>query len=223
MKIAVISDVHNKWKKLQIEECDLLISCGDYSFTGEWDIIKRFHTWLDEQPAKHIISLQGNHEKEVEKNFEKAKALVAGICPAIHFIEEGLIEIEGIKIWCSAVTPFFHNWAYNRYGHEIQPHWDKIPLDTDILVTHGPPYGILDTVNYADGTPKSEHLGCVRLYEKVLEVKPDLHLFGHIHSAQGELHRNGTSFYNASICDEMYMPSNPVTYIDYEKEAVDKP
>jgi len=219
MKIVCISDVHCKWNKLIIPECDLLVSCGDYSFKGERHVVKDFHKWLNKQPAKHIISVQGNHELWVEKNFQEAKAIALEVCPRVHFVEEDIIEIEGIKIFCSAVTPFFHNWAYNKYrGEDIKKHWDRIP-QVDIIATHGPVYGILDELVYPDGTLTGAHVGCQDLLDAVKRIKPDLHFCGHIHN-QGaqQVHQDGTSFYNASICDEMYYPSNAITIVDYIKE-----
>src|ERR1035437_242775 len=109
LKIVAISDTHCKWNKLVIPECDILISAGDYSFRGEPHVVKDFHQWLDKQPAKHIISVQGNHEKMVEQDFDYAKELELAKCPRAHFMDEGLLEIEGKKIWCSAITPFFFN------------------------------------------------------------------------------------------------------------------
>lgn len=216
MRIVAISDVHGKWNKLTIPECDILISAGDYSFRGERHMVKDFHRWLNEQPANHIISVQGNHETWVEQNFLEAKTLAEENCPAVYFMDEGLVEIEGLKIWCSAITPFFCNWAWNRLPHQIIYNWEKIPEDTDILITHGPPKGILDELVYVNGAPKGEHAGCPYLLRKIELIKPDIHIFGHIHCGHGEFHKDGTSFYNAAICDEMYSPTNPVTVIDYE-------
>lgn len=219
LKIVAISDTHGKWNKLVIPSCDILLSCGDFSFNGETHMIDDFHKWLDNQDARYIISVMGNHEVGVEENFDVAKKLAQLRCPNVHFIDEGLVEIEGIKIWGSAITPWFCDWAWNRWPGEIGKHWDKIPEDTDILITHGPPYGVLDTVLYADGTPKTgQHLGCPQLMNRIKVVKPDLHFFGHIHSGFGEAHIDGTSFYNASICDELYHPSNPITVVEYEYE-----
>lgn len=211
MKIVIISDTHCKWSSIAIPTCDLLISCGDYSFRGEWNIVKDFHSWLDKVPATNVISVQGNHELWVEKNFQEAKLIAQEVCPRGHFIEEGLIEIDGIKIWGSAWSPWFNNWAYNAYrGEDIKKHWDKIPDDIDILITHGPPAGILDMVRYANGTPK-EHAGCTNLRDKVFTLnKLKLHCFGHMHSESGELDINGVKFINASICDELYSATNPI-------------
>lgn len=203
MKIVFISDTHGRWKKIKIPPCDLLISTGDYSFVGEINLIQDFHAWLKQQPAKHIISLQGNHETWVESNFDVAKAIAEGHCSGVHFLAEGLVEIEGLKIWGSAVTPYFRDWAWNRHpGEDIQAHWDKIPTDTDVLITHGPPYGILDKV-----IGRFDHLGCPQLAKKIEEIKPKIHAFGHIHSGHGTLEQNGTIFVNSAICDEEYAPN----------------
>lgn len=206
MKIVAISDVHQKWDNIVIPECDLLISAGDYSFHGTEAVVKAFHLWLNKQPAKHIISVQGNHELWVEDNFEEAKELVFDIAPKIHFIQESSLEIEGIKIHCSAITPFFCNWAWNRErGEEIRKHWDKIPNDIQILITHGPRHGILDL------TPNGERVGCKDLGQKIDQLKHlKLHVFGHVHGSSGEKSFNGVQYLNACICDERYLPTNPI-------------
>lgn len=215
MKIVAISDTHNIHDKLTIEPCDILIHCGDYSFKGrDWEV-SDFYRWLNDQPAKHIISVQGNHELGVEKDFEHMKALALSLCPRVHFMDEGLVEIEGLKFWCSAITPFFHNWAWNRYGSEIVGHWDKIPEDVDVLITHGPPYGILDAVFHMDGVTIRERVGCMHLYDRIKSLtKLKYHLFGHIHGSNGEYNFGGVQFYNVSNCGETYAIDYPPRVIE---------
>jgi Icc-related predicted phosphoesterase len=207
MKICIISDVHCKFSELIVPKCDLLISCGDYSFRGEEREVRNFHEWLNLQDAVHIISVQGNHEKGVERNFQLSKQIAVEACPRVHFMDEGLIEIEGIKVWCSAITPFFYNWAWNRYrGNEIKKHWDLIPNDITVLVTHGPPYGILDTVKTHYPI---ENLGCEELANKISELKQlKIHCFGHIHDSYGVFDNGMVKYINASICNEDYKPFN---------------
>ena len=207
MKIVCISDVHGEWDKVTIPECDLLISAGDYSWKGEKRMVAEFHEWLHKQPAKHIISVQGNHELWVEKNFAEAQQAAYIVCPRAVFIDEGLVNVEGVSIYCSAITPFYCNWAWNRHpGADIQSHWDKIPDNVDVVVTHGPAYGILDAV-------RDRHTGCPQLLKRLLEVKPKLHVCGHIHEGYGDSVMHGIQFINASICNRKYEAVNqPVIF-----------
>lgn len=209
MKLCLISDIHGTWNKVTIPECDILISCGDYSFRGEPYMVKDFHRWLNKQNAKYVISVQGNHEKQVEQYFNVSKQIALEACPRVNFIDEGLIEIDGVKIWCSAITPFFHNWAWNRYrGDEIKKHWDKIPNDIDVLITHGPPAGVLDKC------PDGRRVGCDNLYNRIYHLKNlKMHAFGHIHDSYGTQVIGNVTFINASICNEEYKATNlPITY-----------
>lgn len=215
MKICAISDVHGKWNQISIPEVDLLISCGDYSFKGEKHMVRDFHKWLSKQKARHIISVQGNHELWVEKNFDEARQIALEECPNVNFMQEGLVEIEGIKIWCSAWTPFFHNWAWNAHrGEEINAHWDLIPEDIDVLVTHGPPADILDVTMFSDGTPR-DRVGCYDLWNKILKLpKLKMHFFGHIHESYGYRYLNGIQFYNVAICDQFYKANNEPVLVE---------
>lgn len=216
-KIVAISDVHGKWNSLTIPECDILISAGDYSFRGEPHMVRDFHKWLNKQDARYVISVQGNHELWVEKNFTEAKKLAEEACPGVYFIDEGLIEIEGLKIWGSAITPWFYDWAWNRHrGNEIKQHWNKIPANIDIVITHGPVYGILDKTPDTYDRPGT-HVGCEELLLKLQELKPKIHICGHIHDGYGNHKTDATEFYNVSICDERYRPSNKPTIIKINK------
>lgn len=235
LKICAISDTHNRHKKLEIPECDLLIHCGDWTSMGHAHEVEAFAVWLNKQPAKHIVLIPGNHELQFEKDFPSSKEWIIEHCPKAHLLVDESVVIEGIKIHGSPATPFFCDWAWNRssgktkeyyvhgktfYPKEIKSHWDKIPNDTQILITHGPPYDILDKTTYADGRPRPEPLGCEDLLNRIKELKDlDLHFFGHIHHPGGQqLHKDGVSFYNASICDEQYYPSNSITIVEYENE-----
>lgn len=220
MKIAAISDVHEQWHDLTILPCDLLISAGDYSYLGKPAVVDAFHRWLADQPAKQIISLQGNHELWVESNWNKAVARVALIDDRIIFCERLNRKIQGYNIYCESVQPEFGGWAWNvTRGERIAKYWDAIPDTTEILVTHGPAYGILDQIER-----DSVHLGCEELRKVILERLPNLklHIFGHIHGssgiAGGLYMGRRRQFINASICNEDYKPINPVRYLTLEKE-----
>lgn len=214
IRVVAISDVHGKWNSISIPSCDILISCGDYSFRGEPKAVIAFHEWLDKQPAKHIISVQGNHEVAVEKNFSHFKTLAQNACPRVHFIDEGLVEVEGLKIWCSAVTPWFHDWAWNaERGPEIREHWDLIPQDTDILVTHGPPHGILDR------TARGHFAGCEELTSRIKEIGIKHHFFGHIHEGYGHVKKDNVDYWNVSICNENYRAVNSPVQVSVKRSS----
>jgi Icc-related predicted phosphoesterase len=116
--------------------------------------------------------------------------------------------LNGIKIWGSPVTPWFFNWAFNRHrGDPIKKHWDLIPGDTDVLITHGPVFSVLDK------TSNGQHVGCEDLLKKVQEIKPKVHVCGHIHEAYGKVEETGTKFFNASILNERYlMVNSPIAF-----------
>lgn len=220
MKIVCISDTHNRHKKLTIPECDLLIHAGDWSFQGQYSEVKDFAKWLNKQydQCSNIVVIPGNHELMFEKNLPFSKTWFTEECPDAHLLIEESVTIDGIKIYGSPIQPFFCNWAWNRYPHEIKKHWDAIPDDTNILITHGPPEGILDQTIYANGDIRPDMLGCPELLRRVKELKHlKLHTFGHIHYFGGKIKQeDGVVFNNASICDEQYIPLNPITVIDLD-------
>lgn len=204
MKIVAISDVHNLWHKITIPDCDVLVSAGDYSYKGNPEVVEAFHKWMNSQPADVKISVQGNHELWVEKNFEAAREIVHKINKDIHFIDEGVVNIDGVKFYGSAITPWFYDWAWNRRrGEEIKTHWDKIPDDTNVLITHGPPMGILDKLE------SGERVGCANLTDRIGELTDlKLHIFGHIHPSSGEAIKDNVLFVNAAMCDDTYKLKN---------------
>src|SRR5690606_32531661 len=138
--------------------------------------------------------IAGNHDFFFEVASKDQVNEVLAEYPEITYLNDSGVTIEGIKFWGSPVTPYFHNWAFNRFQNEIAEHWDLIPNGIDVLITHGPPYGILDKV-YHD----NRNVGCLILKNKVKEVKPQVHVFGHIHEAMGVHEEGGTTYINASV------------------------
>lgn len=109
----------------------------------------------------------------------------------------------------SPITPYFFNWAFNRHrGAAIKPHWDLIPDDTDVLITHGSIFRILDT------TESGQHVGCKDLMQKVTELNLKVHCCGHIHEAYGSMQRLNTTFVNASVLDINYKLVNAPIVLD---------
>ncbi|HNC99840.1 MAG TPA: metallophosphoesterase, partial [Myxococcota bacterium] len=112
-------------------------------------------------------------------------------------------------IWGSPWQPRFFDWAFNLdRGEPLRRVWQKIPDGIDILVTHGPPKGILDRVQ------RGGEVGCEELREALRRVRPRLHVFGHIHEAYGQLHLDGTHFVNAASCNLDYRPVNPPVVVE---------
>jgi Icc-related predicted phosphoesterase len=236
VKIVGISDTHNRHNKITVPACDLLIHAGDWSFQGKKSEVENFAEWLNKQvQCKEIVLIPGNHEKFFEEYLPDSLEWFTKLCPRAHLLIDQSIEVLGIKIYGSPAQPFFCDWAWNRavsdkaevmrvgYMKEklvqpIKPHWDAIKEDTQILITHGPPQGILDQTTYANGDLRPEPLGCPLLMKRIKELKKlDLHFFGHIHHPGGTAKcQDGVTFYNASICDEMYVPSNPITIVEYD-------
>jgi len=126
-----------------------------------------------------------------------------------HYLCDSGIEIEGRFFWGSPFTPWFNNWAFNEHKDNMRRHWDLIPFKTEVLITHGPAYGIRDAM-----TIGAEHLGDQHLIEAIYKIRPRHHIFGHIHFGYGLHEESGMSFHNVSICDDQYQPVHPCTVID---------
>lgn len=226
MKIICISDTHNQHKKIPkvyLENADnsidMIIHSGDMTGRGYKNEILPFLDWYNDLNFKHKILIAGNHDFYFEqKGAEDDIDAMLGNRPNITYLNDSGIKIDGLTIWGSPVQPWFHNWAFNRMGPDIKPHWDKIPLDTDILITHGPVKGFLDLTMRGDVT------GCPYLLERISELKQlKLHVCGHIHEAYGRVvFPDGQVFLNASVLDHNYIMTNrPITLELGKNETID--
>jgi len=212
LTIHAISDTHNRHKHFTMPGGDILIHSGDATSQGHLGETIAFLDWFADQDYSNLIFVPGNHDTIFELN----PTLMADECKQrnIILLNDSGCEIDGIKIWGSPVQPWFFDWAFNRRRTEeeakkfgggfIKDHWDLIPLDTEILITHGPAHGILDYVPRPWGT--LEHVGCQELLKKVYETQVKLHVFGHIHYARGYKYLDGRTFVNAAVLDEDYRP-----------------
>ena len=197
MQITTISDTHGLHHQLQLPGGDLLIHAGDVCNRGTQQEAANFIDWFEKQPYTYKVFIAGNHDfflehftqQEIQKTLPKN----------IFYLNDSVIEIEGIKLWGSPITPEFHNWAFNRKrGKEIEEHWKQIPFQTDILITHGPAFGILDT------TFNNKNVGCVELLTHIERVNPKYHIFGHIHEGFGTSKLNKTTYINTASLDFNY-------------------
>jgi len=197
IRICCISDTHNKHKQLIIPECDFLIHCGDISSMGYEHEIVGFLSWFKKQKARYKIFVSGNHDWMFERNRQLAKSLIP---KGIIYLEDEAIEIEGLNFYGTPVQLEFCNWAFNRTEESLARYWEAIPDNTDILITHSPPYGVLDEVG-----SNGNRVGSPSLIDNVMDrVKPLIHCFGHIHSGHGATKLDKTLYINASNLDERY-------------------
>ena len=198
----MISDSHGFHKGLKVPDGDLLIHAGDVSGRGMESQVIDFLDWFTVQPHKYKIMIAGNHDFYFEQ--ASAESIEALIPSNIIYLNDSGVEIEGIRIWGSPVSTWFYNWAFNSHrGKDIQKHWDIIPGDTDILITHGPAYGVRDR------THSGIHVGCDILLDSIMRIKPRLHVFGHIHEGYGTEEINGVNFINAAVLTAGYELLNP--------------
>jgi|694.fasta_scaffold110026_5 Icc-related predicted phosphoesterase len=223
-KITLISDTHNKHKQITQDLLggDILIHSGDISSMGYEHEIREFCKWFNSlHNYTHKIFIAGNHDFGFQDNPTKVKEILE-LYPSITYLQDNFIYIgedsqDIVKIYGSPWQPRFHNWAFNADpGEDIQQHWNKIPNDTDILITHGPAFGYLDTV-IGRGY---DNLGCKDLNDKIAEIKPKIHVCGHIHSGHGhKISADGSvHFFNASVLSEEYTYKyKPITF-EWSKE-----
>ncbi len=207
-RIVCLSDTHNCNGQIAVPDGDILIHAGDATITGTIDEIILFDYWFSGLPHKYKIFIAGNHDWLFETSPKYAQSLLTDVI----YLQDSSVEIEGLKIYGSPWQPRFFNWAFNlNRGRELAERWALIPDDVDILITHGPPNGILDEV------PRKywiENTGCEELRKRVEEIRPRLHVFGHIHCGYGTEEKFGVKFINASNCDESYKPTNPPIVFD---------
>jgi len=208
-KIVCLSDTHNYNEQIAVPGGDILIHAGDATMQGSASEILLFNRWFKKLPHAHKIFVAGNHDWLFETSNQFARTLLDS---SIYYLQDSFVEIENLKIYGSPWQPRFFDWAFNlTRGAELAEKWKLIPDETDILITHGPPFGILDEV------PRQhfiENTGCEELKKRVETIKPKLHIFGHIHCGYGTMEKFGVKFLNASNCDESYEPTNPPVVID---------
>ena len=217
-KITFISDTHNKHKHLTskgmgniLGSGDYLIHAGDCTSLGSKNEITQFLEWFSNTDFKHKIFIAGNHDFGFEQQTDIAQEYKD---MGVIYLFDNEVTIDGIKFYGSPWQPEFHNWAFNlSRGEELAEKWEQIPNDVDVLITHGPAYGILD---YA---PIGGHVGCEELYRKIVEVKPKIHVCGHIHDGYGQKTMGGIEFLNASVLNERYEHAHKPIVIEYDTET----
>lgn len=205
MRLVILSDTHGRHESIDVPDGDLLIHCGDFCSRGTLQEVADFAAWFEARPHRHKILIAGNHDWPFERSPSQARALLG----EVHYLQDSGVRIDGLHFYGSPWQPRFFNWAFNLdRGAALAEKWASIPADCDVLLTHGPPYGV------ADWVPRGEHAGCEELTKAVARVRPRLHAFGHIHEGYGREERDGTLFVNACNCNERYEPINPPQVVD---------
>lgn len=236
MIIDCIADLHGFYP--QLEGGDLLIIAGDWTFKKYEQDSKDFLEWIEAQKYKKIVFIAGNHDTHWEKHWNKWEMEETEKGKEKHIIylcdsgtefeyEEDNPELEmcgmhpsedkKVKIWGSPWTKTFQGmnpkckaFTFDT-DEELAEKWALIPNDIDILITHSPPYDILDEVDSQEHCT-SYHVGSRSLLKRVCEIKPRLHVFGHVHEGHGDIVaewiNTPTAFINASHVNEYYEPVN---------------
>lgn len=216
-RIVATSDVHGMLHEIEdFPDGDILVLAGDvlrnfYSPSARWSdaeqqvgALEDLCAWVtDQMPHRKVVLVAGNHDWVFQLEPKKAREVLAAH-PKVVYLEDAGAEVCGLRFWGSPWQPEFCGWAFNlpRDGKALTSAWAKVPAGLDVLVTHGPPFGILDS---------SPEVGCHEvgdrlLLERVKVVKPRFHVFGHIHGGYGRKRVGETEFLNVAACDESYMP-----------------
>lgn len=226
MIIDCVADLHGFYPKL--EDGDLLIIAGDLTARDTYDEYARFIDWVQNQTYERCIIVAGNHDNKLQEGFKPVFSWEDVELSQIDYLCDSGTEFEGLKIWGSPWTTTFpginpHCCAFTVDTDEkLAEKWDLIPDDIDILVTHSPPYAILDHFYKKWGNSKKmKCVGSPGLREKIEKINPKLHVFGHIHEQggkqvllKGNFGISNTVCVNASIVNEHYQPVNKPVRIE---------
>lgn len=220
--VTFISDTHTRHRQVKLSGGDILCVTGDFMSSGynEEDVYS-FIEWVKEQPYKIKVVISGNHDRFCESHEQLVKNIFGKYYDdGVRYIQDEMIDVEGLKIYGTPFQNFFCNWAFNiKDSDELSSIYKKIPEGLDILMTHCPPYDILDKShrpNFHNLTGESP-LGSKELKDRLDEMEnpPKYHVFGHIHGDGGKVASIGETIYiNASVCNEDYRPVNDVITLE---------
>lgn len=210
LSIAMISDTHasHRDKNLHIPYADVLIHCGDcMGRSFDRASLGDFANWFMDQPHPHKILVPGNHDGLFQRNEAEARSFFSD---DTHILIDESVDIYGRRFYGMPWTAPFYDWYFMAGDLGMEEYVAKIPMDTDVLITHGPPYGILDEApDWDSNDGRLIHVGCAWLAKAYAErkINPQVHCFGHIHRAYGEV-KGSTHFFNCALLGEDYMLTN---------------
>ena len=207
MKLCLISDTHEQHDQITIPKCDVLLHAGDITGRGALGKLNDFNDWLadliDEGTVGEAVVIAGNHDLSLEDNPEAAE----GILKAPTYLRNNLAYVgpSADDMICVYGIPHqldFNDWAFNVDEAELERLFNNIPEEVDILLTHGPPKGVLD--DNMSGT----NCGSWALLNWIKAYQPRLVVCGHIHESHGIALVGNTLVVNAATCDGSYKPTN---------------
>lgn len=213
-KVVATSDLHGNLP--QVPECDLLIIAGDLCPVWNHDLKYQrywldtdFRQWLDSVPAKDVIAIAGNHDFLFQYFPEQVPQL------RWVYLQDRTIVWNGYKIHGSPWQPNLQRWAFYLDKETIQFMWDRIPIDTDILITHTPPK------NYCDKIIEGEHVGCPVLLKRLYELRGlKMLIVGHIHEAYGSAKLGDVDIFNVSYLQRDYTGTNPLVEFTLDEKNI---
>lgn len=191
-EITMIADTHGTFPD-DISPTELLIHAGDITGDGSMLELRLMCEWMQSQPADNIVVVAGNHDISVERFNQGARKIFKE--HGIVYLENEWAEVAGHKIYGTPMSLNFGNWSFMGTEDELYEFFKEVPDDCDIVISHGPPYGILDYVS------RGEHTGSKSaLFELIGRVQPKLFVCGHIHEQHGTIKLDtGTACINASV------------------------
>ncbi|HSO31557.1 MAG TPA: metallophosphatase domain-containing protein [Labilithrix sp.] len=204
LRIVAMADTHLFHEGLVVPDGDILVHAGDLLQHGSLGELARAADFLRALPHPIKIVVAGNHEVCLERSPAEARALLEGFV----YLEDSQAAVHGLVFYGAPWQPKFRIWAFGATrGAELASKWARIPDQVDVLVTHGPPHGFGDRIVWKD---QQRRVGCADLLARVREVKPRLHLFGHIHQDPGQWTDGPTTFANVTTSEGTV----PVTVLD---------
>lgn len=212
-RLVLLSDTHGLHEGLELPAGDVLIHAGDLTRHGTLAEVEAFGRWLAFQPHPHKVVVPGNHDEAFLHSRKRAHEAL-GL--EVHLLIDGGVELAGLTLWGSP----FHPEAGGAFGlsrEALDAHWSRLPDGLDVLVTHGPPRGLLDR------SDRGAEAGCVALRREVERKAPRLHVFGHIHDAAGEARLGPTRLINAAQCVGWSGPLRPARVVELPPPGSDEP
>ena len=207
MRVAIISDTHGLHEQLGVLEGDVLIHCGDFcdGFKKDARAVSAVDAWFARQQFEVILCVGGNHDFVAEDRVRTGKPVFDNAV----WLEDTEYVHQGVKFYGAPWIPQLQGWAFYQTSDGLREKWSMIPDDTDVLITHTPPFGILDQPR-----SRNTNCGCPELLERVEAIKPRFHVFGHNHASAGVHETESTTFVNASVVDSNFKIARPEVVLE---------